>query len=107
MRAGKLDQRLTFQQISRSANSDGWNDSESWADITKRWASVVATGGNERMKNQGIATDTDYVIEIRHTTDVNSDMRIVWGSKTLDIISVNAKDGENKTTVIQAKEHYN
>lgn len=104
MQAGRLRERITFKSLT-TTEVTGWDDTPSWVEAFKVWADVVATGGAERVRLQGVLSETQYVIKIRYRTDVTDEMQIVWGDKTLDILSVFPADGKKEYLIIQAKKH--
>lgn len=92
----ELTQRVTFQRASNSRESNYGGINQSWIAIDigdstggVRWASVTPTGSTEPIvadKPQGVA---EYEVRVRFdslTSVVLAKDRIVWRSKTLEIL---------------------
>ncbi len=94
MRAGDLDQRVTFQRS--TLTYDTYNEPiETWADAFTVPASIKTTGGGEFYAAQKKNAATEALIEIRYTEKLNTRMRMVWCGRTFEILppidDVNAK----------------
>lgn len=87
MRAGDLDQRITIQiaAISRGGSGEQIQTWQTWRTV---WASVQTAGGFEKFYNPQLVAESTHKILIRYLANVTADMRITWGSKSLDIIHV-------------------
>lgn len=85
--AGKFDQRVTIQQKQVTRSSIG-EELVTWVTVATVWARVEPIRGNEFFAAAQMQDATDHRVTIRHRNDVTRDMRVVWGSIELDIVSV-------------------
>lgn len=103
MEAGKLNRLITLQKRSITRDSIG-NGVETWADHSTRWAEVITTGGSEFYAAQRLNVETTALFKIRYTTAINTLMRIKFGERLFDILSVVDPDGRRVFLNISAKE---
>ena len=64
----------------------------------------METGGAEYVRGRQIEANVDVMVEIRYRSDITPDMRIVWGSRTLNITRAFDPDGRKTRTVMYCKE---
>lgn len=98
MKTGELRHRITIQEKSVTRASNG-EENETWASIAtvpEVWAKVEPLRGREFFAAQETQSSIDYRITIRYRSDLDRTMRVVWGSETLDIVSVIPVRGEHK-----------
>ena len=68
------------------------------------WANVSPMSGREYEESQKLRAETTYKITTRYFPNITEDMKIMFGLKVLDIVSV-LNIGENNTELqIVAKE---
>jgi len=79
-----FDQRVTFQRKSESQTATG-ELTHTWADFAEIWARVDAAKANERFVSEQELPAGSYTVWIRWRGDIDENMRIVWGSRLLDI----------------------
>jgi SPP1 family predicted phage head-tail adaptor len=87
MKAGDLDQQITIQVAALSRGATG-EQIVTWATYKTVWAQVLTSGGFEKFYNPQLVAESTHKILIRYLANVTADMRITWGSKSLDIIHV-------------------
>jgi len=87
MRAGLLRHRITVQQKSVSRTSSG-AESVSWAEYDELWASVEPLSGRELELAKQIHDEISVRIWIRYRSGVVPEMRVLFGSRTFDVLSV-------------------
>jgi SPP1 family predicted phage head-tail adaptor len=89
MQAGWLRHRITItdKQITRRDNGE---EAISWADHFSAWASIEPLRGREYLESKQIEADVDTRIRLRHQPDKQPlpRMRIAFGSRTFEIVSV-------------------
>jgi SPP1 family predicted phage head-tail adaptor len=103
MRAGELNRRITLQI--ETITYDTVNEPiETWTDFATVWASIITTGGREFYAAQKLNAETSAVFKIRYNPMVNPRMRISWGNRIFEIISVNDVDARHEELQISAKE---
>lgn len=87
MRAGKLRHTITIEQNTPTQNSYG-EPVDAWSTFATVRAQVEPISGREYFDAQKVDADVDYRVRIRYLSGVTNEMRIVYGSKQLDIESV-------------------
>lgn len=87
MRAGALDQRVTIQQVTETQDAAG-GLVKAWSTFATVWARVEAIRGNEYFDAQVVQADLSHKLTIRYLSNVVPKMRISYGSRTLEIVSV-------------------
>lgn len=97
IRAGKLDQRITFRRKTIAYDSYG-EPIETWSDAFTVPAKVTTTGGKEFYAAQKKNAETECLFKIRYTERVNVRMRVKWCGREFEILppinDVNAKHTE-------------
>lgn len=87
MRAGQLDQIVTFQR--RTATADGAGGrTYAWTDFARAWANVRARGGRESLAENRVSAEALYTFTIRNRTDVDETFRIIWRDEPYNIRAV-------------------
>ena len=89
---GKLNKRITIQQLVASSpefNSKG-EPQRSWDTFQQVWASVNPLQGQEfwAQQQKQIKAETTIRVRIRYLSGVNAGMRVLYGSRILDIQNV-------------------
>jgi len=77
---------------------------ETWADHATVWATVEYLSGRELWQAQQANSEANGRVRIRHRADVDPTMRIIYGSKTLEIITVLPADTKNRELHLLFKE---
>jgi len=106
MNSGRLRHVITIQTPTKTVNSAG-DTVLSWASLTggaNIRASVDQIGGLERYQSEHNKAIADFKVIIRHLSTVTRQMRIAWGSRTLNIVSVDADRTDGRYMIIKAKE---
>ncbi len=101
---GKLRHRIKLQTYISSKNSFGeerkvWND---FADVS---ASVEPLSGKELFAAQQLHAESTVQIIMRYVEGVNTQMRVMFKEKNLDILHVSNKDERNIALYLLCKEH--
>jgi SPP1 family predicted phage head-tail adaptor len=81
------------------------DDTAKW-DVYKRgvWAKVEYLNGREFWSAKAANSETSIRFIVRYRTDVTTDMAVMFGTETLDIISATPLGNTRCWTVIIAKE---
>lgn len=87
MRAGRLRHRITIQQKSVSQDAYGEEDA-TWSTYLQTWASVEPLEGREYMEGRAQAQAVSHRVLMRHRDGVTAEMRVLHGSRVLQIESV-------------------
>lgn len=101
---GDLRERITLQQATETADGQG-GKVRTWAALATVWAQVIAAGaGRESLNTSAVRPLLNYAITIWRRTDVTPQMRVIWGSKTLQIEGVRDPDGRRVWTTLDCVE---
>ena len=87
MRAGKLDQRVTLEQLVEGQDEAG-QPFEDWLPVFDAWAAVEPLQGREYMAAMAVVAEVTVRIRLRYVPGVDSTMRVKHGADTYGIQSV-------------------
>jgi len=108
MRAGQLTQRITIQHKTVTAQDGFGQDTVSWTASTSGpfWAEVVALEGRELANAQQKWAEARFKVTIRYQSGVTIQRqdRILWGTRTLDILDAEDPNQALRKTVMMCKE---
>ena len=96
MQSGKLRERITIQSFTGTADNYG-QEVKSWSTFKEVWAAVEPTQGREFWAGQQVQSEVTMRVRIRYLAGVLPEMRILWGTKVLNIaqiINPKARDRE-------------
>lgn len=86
MRAGRLNQSIQIQRYALTRDSYG-QESRTWALLSTVRAEVKELAETENENAGKVDGQTRYKVTIRYT-DITKKDRIIWNSKTLEVLSV-------------------
>lgn len=87
IRAGRMDQRVTFQSKAVTRNSIG-EEVVTWGDFATVWAEIVPIRGKEFFAAAQMQQTVDLRMRIRNLSGLTGDMRAMWLGDPYDIVSV-------------------
>jgi len=96
MQSGLLRKRLTIQQRSTSQDDYG-QQLTSWTDFATVWGEVVPSSGRENISAEALQSSETHIVTIRYRSGVTPKMRIMYGSRILDIQSVLDENERHRT----------
>lgn len=88
MNAGKLDQRVTLQELQGGVDELGQPLPDTWADVATLWAAVEPLQGREYIAAGAMVSAVETRIRLRYRQGVTSAMRVVHGATVYGIQSV-------------------
>lgn len=105
MQIGRLRHRITIQQQTVTRDAYG-GETISWDTYATVWAQVTPASGRERFINAGAQeyATVDYKVRIRYRSDIDPKMRISWGTKILDIESVQDPTGYTAELILLCRD---
>ena len=111
-RAGRLRTPITIQKDTGTARGSAGSPTPSWATHVKRMARVVPLDGREPHESGQKFSETRSRFEMRHVpqtdefgkTATTPKMRILWGTRIFDIVSVVGVEERRRMTHIIATE---
>lgn len=83
-RIGDLRHRITFQTLALASDGQG-GQTETWTNLVTVWAYVRPMSANERLFAQKIEPLISHEVIIRHRTDITSEMRFIYDSRTFQV----------------------
>lgn len=100
---GELRHRVTLQQQFITEDLQGGHVT-SWADVATVWASIEPMAGKESYKWGKLLGESTYVIRIRYRSDIKAKMRLLYGSRIMDINSVIDEHDEHRFLALGCSE---
>lgn len=84
---GELNRRITLQARSTSKSAFGAQVA-TWSDVATVWARIEPRAGAEPIEAGSLRGVLSHVIRIRYRSGVVPAMRVLYGSRILDVTSV-------------------
>ncbi len=88
MRAGSLREKITIQEQDNAPDSYGQaikNNDALWTDVATVWAGVNTLTGKEYLLGPRKEATATHKVFIRWLTGVTPRMRVLWGTRKLNI----------------------
>lgn len=103
MKIGELRHRVEIQN--KTVQMDELlQQSEVWATYATVWASVRPIKGREYVAVKQVNAEVSVVITMRYLSGITSEMRILFGNRVFDIVSVINADERNRVLELMCKE---
>ena len=102
---GKLDQRITLQRKTATADGAG-GVTEAWANLATNaqpWAAVTAKAGREGMTEGRMVATFVTTFTIHNRDDLTELDRIVWGGENYNIRGIRREGGRQLFLIIEAE----
>ena len=96
MRAGDLRNYVAFKTASEAEDGLG-GITQTWATTFSDWVAIWPLSANENVENLRVGADITHRVRMRYRSGVLHKMRVVWGTRTLEVKSVINKDERNHT----------
>lgn len=106
IRSGKLRHMVQIQQITTGKGSSG-GATEVASTFANVWASIEPMSGREFFAAAQRHAEATHVITIRYLADIVPKMRIVFGTRSFDIISALNDDELGKRLSLVCTERLN
>lgn len=84
MNPGTLDQRITIQQETSTADAYG-GATTAWTTLAEVWANARPLSGRERFDLSVVEAPAMYRFTIRRRGDVTDTMRVSWNDQVFNI----------------------
>lgn len=85
---GEYRHIITFQTKSGEKNSYGENTASNWTDVLTTRAGIYPVSGKEFFAAETVNSEVTHKINIRYLKGVSPDMRIKFGVRIFNIISI-------------------
>ena len=103
MRAGSLRHKITFQQL--TVANDTWGHSaETWTDQVTTHAAIWTLRGVERIESMKLDNEITHKIRVRYKRGLHPKMRIKFGERYFNILSMIDPDERHIYYEIMASE---
>jgi len=103
MRAGTLRHKVIFQQKTVDDNTYG-QSIPTWTDQVITYAAIWPTRGIERMEAMKLDNEVTHKIRVRYQKNIHPKMRIKFGERYFNILSIINVDERNIYQEIMALE---
>ena len=94
MRAGLMRDYVTIQRNTPTQGLSG-EELDNWNDLANTWAYIRGVDGDESINA--------LMMHVRYQ-DINHTDRVIFGTRTFDIVSVTDKQGNKRNLVIELRE---
>jgi SPP1 family predicted phage head-tail adaptor len=85
LQIGKLDRRITIQQLTKGVGEDYGEPTETWSDWVTVWANVYSGAGREFEQARQVNAEIDTQFQIRWRPGILATMRILYDGRYYDI----------------------
>lgn len=104
MRSSSLRHLVSFQEDTGTKNSIG-EITESWASLTpQEWVQIIPLKGEEKYQSKSLNTEVNHKIRLRYRDDLDTKMKIVYGTRVFEIDSIINPFERNRELQIMATE---
>ena len=107
-RVGKLKNSITIQSLSQGADGYGGYASPSYTTVITAFAKITPKSGTQVFSDKtGRQVENPHTHEflIRYRSGLSTAQRILFGSRTFDIIQINDENDNNNYITIKTKEN--
>lgn len=103
MNGRSLNRRVTIQSRTISQDAEGV-PTETWANLATVWAAVEPISGREYFQAATVQSEVTARIRIRYRSGIVSNMRVLYGSRVFEIVSVIDYQEEHRELQLMCKE---
>ena len=103
MQSGRLRHRIDLETNVGTTNTFG-AITDTWSLWTTLWASVEPLSGRELLQAQQMQADITHRVRFRYVSGVTAKMRVAYGSRYFNILSVINDQERNREIVLMCKE---
>jgi SPP1 family predicted phage head-tail adaptor len=103
VRAGKLRHRIAIEQVAETQDPDG-SVIETWSTFANAHASIEPISGREYFAAQTTQADVTHRICMRYLAGLIPKMRVKYGLRIFDILSVINVNERNRELQLMCKE---
>lgn len=104
MQAGALRHRLTLETPNTTADSFGEETEAPYTTLATVWGSIEPLSGNERLRMQQVQAEVTHRVRIRYRSGVTPELRVKFGTRYFNILSVTNWEERNRELEIMCKE---
>ncbi len=100
---GALRHRITIEEPIASA-AEGGAETATWAVREVLFAAVTPRSGRELFTTDSLQSRVTHTVRFRHRAGIRPDMRLRFGARILEILSVINEDERGRWTVCACEE---
>ncbi len=100
---GDLRERIAVQRVSNTRDAIG-GLTESWSEIASAYAKVEPASSGEQFRRSQIQASADWTVTTRYNNAWKPADRIVWRSRTFEIVGLKNDDERRRFLQIACKE---
>lgn len=94
-------QRWTLQQPTTPTTGE---TTPTWTDVRPIYATIAATGGNERLRGRQVDATVSHMLTVRFAEDIEPTWRLRSGSRVLNIVAAYDVTGSRQYLELQCQE---
>jgi SPP1 family predicted phage head-tail adaptor len=103
MKARDLRHRVTLQRLVLTQGASG-DLAQTWEDVTTVWGAVEPLSGREYWQAQQVAAETSIRVRLRYLAGVEQKMRVLYGTRVLEILSIVDLDERHRELQLMCRE---
>lgn len=103
MIGGRLRHRVIIEQPDDSRSASG-AIVKGWVEFASRWASIQPIRARETFQSKEFISEVTHQVKVRYLEGLTNKMRLVFGTRTFDILEVLNVDERNRELVLSCKE---
>jgi SPP1 family predicted phage head-tail adaptor len=103
-RAGLLRDRIIIEQPTRTPDPEFGEPIPSWTTFAETWASVEPLRGTELTQAAQVQGNHTHRVTIRFREGLRNDMRIRFGERVLNIVSIGDIESRSRRVEILCRE---
>jgi SPP1 family predicted phage head-tail adaptor len=103
VKIGKLRHPITIEQVAETQDPDG-SVIETWSTYANAQAAFEPISGREYFAAQTTQADVTHRISLRYVSGVVPKMRVKYGTRTFDILSVINTNERNRELQLMCRE---
>ncbi len=94
-RAGELCHRVTIQSKTSGYDEYNYEIDPVWTEFKKLWGKVEFLSVKDAINAKASGSQTTARLKLRKRSDITTEMRVLWGGYTFQIVSPPKPDNEN------------
>lgn len=105
MEAGRLIHRITIQSVTQGVDAYG-GVTETFSDFVTVMADIRFITGREYFMANQVNSNAEYKMNTHWYAGINNKMKVKFGTRKFDILSVYNVDEMNRELIIVCKEYF-